>query len=187
MRSPSPRVTYSYSDPAVRTSLASLDTIQPIAKTPIPAISTDSGDAMPPPLPVTLATPTTSGITKAEVNTGPMNPTDCAITSGNDNTLAPRRPLSGWGFSMTSTISFLSSLRGRAGDLCSRLREDSRRHYDEIWLCPRHLGLAPVPGRDLTFSHMAEPGKPVSVHGEGFLSRSLSAGPDVLSVNPEAS
>src|ERR1700751_5396561 len=67
---------------------------------------------MPPPLPVTLATPTTSGITKAEVNTGPINPTDCAITSGNDNTLAPRRPLSGWGFSMTSTISFLSSLRG---------------------------------------------------------------------------
>src|SRR6202035_5272953 len=112
MRSPSPRVTYSYSDPAVRTSLAYLDTIQPIAKTPIPAISTDSGDAMPPPLPVTLATPTTSGITKAEVNTGPINPTDCAITSGNDNTLAPRRPLSGWGFSMSSTISFLSSLRG---------------------------------------------------------------------------
>src|ERR1700733_11981195 len=111
MRSPSPRVTYSYSDPAVRTSLASLDTIQPIAKTPIPAISTDSGDAMPPPLPVTLATPTTSGITKAEVNTGPMNPTDCAITSGNDNTFAPRRPVSGWGFSRSSTISFLSSLR----------------------------------------------------------------------------
>src|SRR5580693_600045 len=111
MRSPSPRVTYSYSDPAVRTSLALLDTIQPIAKTPIPAISTDSGDAMPPPLPVTLATPTTSGITKAEVNTGPINPTDWAITSGNDNTLAPRRPVSGWGFSMRSTISFLSSLR----------------------------------------------------------------------------
>src|SRR6185437_4548212 len=66
---------------------------------------------MPPPLPVTLATPTTSGITKAEVNTGPINPTDWAITSGNDNTLAPRRPLSGWGFSMISTISFLSSLR----------------------------------------------------------------------------
>src|ERR1700722_18366660 len=63
---------------------------------------------MPPPLPVTLATPTTSGITKAEVNTGPINPTDCAITSGNDNTLAPRRPLSGWGFSMSFTISFLS-------------------------------------------------------------------------------
>src|SRR6201995_2044481 len=67
---------------------------------------------MPPPLPVTLATPTTSGITKAEVNTGPINPTDCAITSGKDSTLAPRRPLSGGGFAMTSTISFLSSLRG---------------------------------------------------------------------------
>src|SRR5580693_8665981 len=114
MRSPSPRVTYSYSDPAVRTSLALLDTIQPIAKTPIPAISTDSGDAMPPPLPVTLATPTTSGITKAEENTGPINPTDCAITSGNDNTLAPRRPPFGWGFSMSSTISSLSSLRGES-------------------------------------------------------------------------
>src|ERR1700733_11878967 len=110
MRSPSPRVTYSYSDPAPRTSLAYLDTIQPIAKTPIPAISTDSGEATPPPLPVTLATPTTSGITKADVNTGPINPTDCAITSGNDNTLAPRRPVSGWGFSMSSTILFLSSL-----------------------------------------------------------------------------
>src|SRR5690348_4743665 len=33
----------------------------------------------------------TSGITKAEENTGPMNPTDCATTSGSERTFAPRR------------------------------------------------------------------------------------------------
>jgi hypothetical protein len=52
---------------------------------------TDSGDATPPPLPDALITPTTSGITNAAEKTGPMNPTDWAITSGNERTLAPRR------------------------------------------------------------------------------------------------
>jgi hypothetical protein len=50
---------------------------------------TDSGEATPPPLPDALITPTTSGITNAEENTGPMNPTDWAITSGSDKTFAP--------------------------------------------------------------------------------------------------
>jgi hypothetical protein len=30
-------------------------------------------------------------ITKADENTGPMNPTDCAITSGSSRIFAPRR------------------------------------------------------------------------------------------------
>ena len=47
--------------------------------------------AIPPPRPDALATPMTSGITKAEENTGPMNPTDCATTSGSERTFAPRR------------------------------------------------------------------------------------------------
>src|SRR5215469_18877717 len=56
---------------------------------------TDSGEATPPPLPDALITPTTSGITNAEENTGPMNPTDWAITSGSDKTFAPRRSYAG--------------------------------------------------------------------------------------------
>src|ERR1700677_3064566 len=82
---------------------------------------------MPPPLPVTLATPTTSGITKADVNTGPINPTDCAIPSGNDSTLAPRRPVSGWGFAMTSTMSFLPLCGCRA--LLPGVGRRGRRYY----------------------------------------------------------
>src|SRR5439155_14863383 len=62
-----------------------------MAKTPTAAISTDSGEATPPPLPDALITPTTSGITKAEENTGPRNPTDWAMTSGSDSSFAPRR------------------------------------------------------------------------------------------------
>src|SRR5580693_7410257 len=62
-----------------------------MANTPTAAISTDSGEATPPPLPEALITPTTSGITKAEEKTGPMNPTDWAMTSGSDRTFAPRR------------------------------------------------------------------------------------------------
>jgi hypothetical protein len=46
-------------------------------------------------LPEALITPTTSGITNAEENTGPMNPTDWAITSGSDKTFAPRRSYAG--------------------------------------------------------------------------------------------
>src|SRR5215472_11618032 len=91
MRSPSPRVTKSYSDPAAWISLTYRDTIHPSAKTPTAAISTDSGDATPPPLPEALITPTTSGITKADENTGPMKPTDCATTSGSERTFFPRR------------------------------------------------------------------------------------------------
>src|SRR6185312_2637345 len=53
-----------------------------MAKTPTAAISTDSGEATPPPLPDALITPTTSGITKAEEKTGPMKPTDWAIRRG---------------------------------------------------------------------------------------------------------
>ena len=49
------------------------------------------GIATPPPFPDALITPTTSGITNAEENTGPMNPTDWAITSGKERTFAPRR------------------------------------------------------------------------------------------------
>ena len=49
------------------------------------------GEATPPPLPEALITPMTSGITKAEENTGPMNPTDCAMTSGSERIFAPRR------------------------------------------------------------------------------------------------
>src|SRR5580704_18949265 len=66
-----------------------------MANTPTAAISTDSGEATPPPLPDALITPTTSGITKAEEKTGPMNPTDCAMTSGSDRTFAPRRSYAG--------------------------------------------------------------------------------------------
>ena len=55
------------------------------------AMITDSGAATPPPLPEALITPTTSGMTNAEEKIGPMNPTDCAMTSGSDKTLAPRR------------------------------------------------------------------------------------------------
>ena len=42
-------------------------------------------------MPDALITPTTSGITKAEENTGPRNPTDWAMTSGSDSSFAPRR------------------------------------------------------------------------------------------------
>src|SRR6516165_4391459 len=52
---------------------------------------TDSGAATPPPLPDALITPTTSGITKAEENTGPRNPMDWAMTSGSDSSFGPRR------------------------------------------------------------------------------------------------
>src|ERR1700733_1634692 len=62
-----------------------------MANTPIAAINTDRGAATPPPLPDALITPTTSGITKADENTGPMKPTDCAITSGRERTFAPSR------------------------------------------------------------------------------------------------
>ena len=54
-------------------------------------MSTESGAATAPPLPEALITPTTSGITKAEENTGPMNPMDWAMTSGSDSNFAPRR------------------------------------------------------------------------------------------------
>ena len=47
------------------------------------------GEATPPPLPDALITPMTSGITKADENTGPMNPTDCAMTSGSERDLRP--------------------------------------------------------------------------------------------------
>jgi hypothetical protein len=39
---------------------------------------------------------------------------------------------------------------------------------------------------EINLSHMTKPGKSVSADGPGFLSRGLGAGPDVLSVNPEA-
>jgi hypothetical protein len=65
--------------------------IQPSAKTPIAANSTDSGEAMPPPLPEALMTPTTSGITNAEEKTGPVKPTDWAMTSSSDRRLVPKR------------------------------------------------------------------------------------------------
>src|SRR5262245_2963686 len=108
MRSPSPRVTKSYSDPAAWISLTYRDTIQPSAKTPTAAISTDSGDATPPPLPEALITPTTSGITKADENTGPMKPTDCATTSGRDSSLAPRRSYAGSGLAIGLSFSFFN-------------------------------------------------------------------------------
>src|SRR5258708_21211899 len=71
------------------------------------AISNDNGDATPPPLPEALITPTTSGITKAEENTGPMKPTDCATTSGRDRSLAPRRSYAGSGLAIR--LSLISS------------------------------------------------------------------------------
>ena len=37
---------------------------------------TESGVAFPPPFPLALMTPTTSGMTNAAEKTGPMNPTD---------------------------------------------------------------------------------------------------------------
>src|SRR5258708_37158864 len=81
------------------------------------AISNDNGDATPPPLPEALITPTTSGITKAEENTGPMKPTDCATTSGRDSSLAPRRSYAGSGLAIG--LSLVSS----TGRWCSaRLR-----------------------------------------------------------------
>jgi len=54
-------------------------------------IQVDPRPITPPPLPDALITPTTSGVTKAEENTGPMNPTDRATTSGSDSSFAPRR------------------------------------------------------------------------------------------------
>ncbi len=65
-------------------------TIQPNANTPIAAISTLKGAAMPAPLAAAFA-PTISGIRNAAEKTGPMNPTDCATTSTSDSFGAPRR------------------------------------------------------------------------------------------------
>src|SRR2546430_1392079 len=79
-----------------------------MAKTPTAAISTDSGEATPPPLPDALITPTTSGITKAEEKTGPMKPTDWAITSGRVRTFAPRRS-----YACRSCLAMAASLVGQ--------------------------------------------------------------------------
>src|ERR1700742_1822479 len=96
-----------------------------MAKTPTAAISTDSGEATPPPLPDALITPTTSGITKAEEKTGPMKPTDWAITSGSVRTFAPRRS-----YACCSCLAMAASLgwpdRTDANDLLSRLAQRSR-------------------------------------------------------------
>src|SRR5690242_8058181 len=95
-----------------------------MAKTPTAAISTDSGEATPPPLPDALITPTTSGITKADEKTGPMNPTDCAITSGSVSTFAPRRSYA------CSCLAIAASLgwpdRTDANDLLSRFAQRRR-------------------------------------------------------------
>ena len=66
-------------------------TIQPRASTPIAASSTDSGAALPAPLPVAEMIPTINGIRNAAENTGPMNPTDCATTSTNESFASPSR------------------------------------------------------------------------------------------------
>ena len=57
----------------------------------MPASSTESGAAMPAPFPVALMMPTISGMMKAAEKTGPMNPTDCAMTSTSDNFPPPSR------------------------------------------------------------------------------------------------
>ena len=54
-------------------------------------MSTASGAAPPAPLPVALITPTINGITNADENTGPMNPTDWAMQSTSDSFAAPSR------------------------------------------------------------------------------------------------
>ena len=50
-------------------------TIHPSANTPMPARSTASGADVPAPLAAAF-TPMISGMMKAALNTGPMNPTD---------------------------------------------------------------------------------------------------------------
>src|SRR5436190_8449736 len=89
------------------------------------AISAISGEATPPPLPHALITPTTSGVTKAEEKTGPMKPTDWAITSGSVRTFAPRRS-----YACCSCLAMAASLgwpdRTDANDLLSRLAQRSR-------------------------------------------------------------
>src|SRR5712692_90093 len=96
-------------------------------------MSTDSGEATPPPLPDALITPTTSGITKAEANTGPMNPTDCAMTSGSDRTFAPRRSYAG------SELPIVSSFIVRAGLApAPEVIGSSRFAYPGGRMCARH-------------------------------------------------
>jgi hypothetical protein len=70
--------------------LAYFATIQPSAKTPIAASSTASGAEVPAPRAAAF-TPMISGMMNAALNTGPMNPTDCASTSTSESFLAPRR------------------------------------------------------------------------------------------------
>ena len=65
-------------------------TIHPSANTPIAAINTDSGAATPAPLAATFA-PTISGMRNAAENTGPMKPTDWAITSTSESFASPSR------------------------------------------------------------------------------------------------
>jgi hypothetical protein len=55
------------------------------------ASRTDNGAATPAPLPVALMIPTINGIRNADENTGPMNPTDCAMTSISLSLVSPRR------------------------------------------------------------------------------------------------
>src|ERR1022692_2367850 len=76
-------------------------------------MSTDSGEATPPPLPDALITPTPSGITKAEENTGPMNPTDCAMTSGSDRIFAPRRSYAGSELPIVSSFIVRAAVKRR--------------------------------------------------------------------------
>ncbi len=65
-------------------------TIHPRANVPIAASNTASGADVPAPRAAKF-TPMISGMMNAELNTGPMNPTDCARTSISESFFAPSR------------------------------------------------------------------------------------------------
>jgi hypothetical protein len=62
--------------------------IHPIAAMPMALTITTKGVATPAPLPAAPAA-TISGRIRAETNTGPMNPTDCATASTSDSLAFP--------------------------------------------------------------------------------------------------
>ena len=57
--------------------------------TPTAAMSTDSGAALPAPLPDGAVSPPASGTRNAMENTGPISPTDCATASISVSFLLP--------------------------------------------------------------------------------------------------
>ena len=64
--------------------------IHPSASVPIAATITAKGDAIPAPFP-DAPNPAINGIKNAALNTGPMKPTDCAMTSTSVRRFSPRR------------------------------------------------------------------------------------------------